>query len=148
MHKSRSIKFLDGVVIGRSDLAGSLNLTKNDVNSKIIFKKVKNTFKKIKNLSKKKMIFKMGGSVTGKSIDFINKLYLKKLLHRIETRNIEIKLSKNIINNIDNIILQGFEFELEWLKFKLKNIQKKKNKMEFIDYSSRIKEIEKRLGKK
>ena len=50
--KSKEFKLLDGVVIGRSDLAGSLSLSKKDVNKKIIFMKVFNAFKKIK--SKKK----------------------------------------------------------------------------------------------
>ena len=37
MTKSKFFNFLDGVVIGRSDLAGSLHLSKDDVNSKKIF---------------------------------------------------------------------------------------------------------------
>jgi hypothetical protein len=39
MIKSKFFNSLDGVVIGRSDLAGSLYLSKNDVNSKTIFHK-------------------------------------------------------------------------------------------------------------
>ena len=94
--KSKPFKFLDGIVIGRSDLAGSLNLTRQEVNSKLIFNKVRNAFKKIKSTSRKKLIFKMGGSITPMSSNFINKLYLENLLHKIETRNIEIKLSKRM----------------------------------------------------
>ena len=147
MIKSKFFNFLDGVVIGRSDLAGSLYLSKNDVNSKKIFNKVEKAFKKIKNLNKKKFIFKMGGSITPQSKIFINELYLKKLLHRVETRNVEIKLSKKIIENIDKIVIKAFEFELSWLKFKLQNIKKENNKLLFIDYSSRVKEMTKRLKK-
>ena len=51
--KSKEFKLLDGVVIGRSDLAGSLSLSKKDVNKKIIFMKVFNAFKKIKSKKKK-----------------------------------------------------------------------------------------------
>lgn len=145
MTKSKFFNFLDGVVIGRSDLAGSLHLSKNDVNSKKIFNKVKKAFKKIKNLNKKKFIFKMGGSITPKSKVFINELYLKKLLHRVETRNVEIKLSKTTIKNIDKIVIEAFKFELDWLKFKLKNIKKENNKLLFNDYSSRILEMTERL---
>ena len=36
----------------------------------------------------------MGGSITPDSKDFVNKLFSSKLLDNIETRNIEIKLSK------------------------------------------------------
>jgi len=145
MIKSKFFNFLDGVVIGRSDLAGSLYLSKKDVNSKIIFDKVEKAFKKIQKLNKKKFIFKMGGSITPKSKNFINKLYLKKLLHRVETRNVEIKLSRTTIKNIDKIVIEAFKFELDWLKFKSKNIEKKNNKLFFNDYSSRISEMNKRL---
>ena len=145
MIKSKSFNFLDGVVIGRSDLAGSLSLSKNDVNSKTIFDKVEKAFNKIKKYSKKKIIFKMGGSITPKSKFFINKLYLKKLLHSVETRNVEIKLSKTTIKNIDKIVIEAFKFELDWLKFKLKNIKKESNKLLFNDYSSRVTEMTERL---
>jgi len=145
MIKSKFFNSLDGVVIGRSDLAGSLYLSKNDVNSKTIFDKVEKAFKKIKNLNKRKFIFKMGGSITPRSKIFINKLYLKKLLHRIETRNVEIKLSETTIKNIDKIVIEAFKFELSWLKFKLKNIKKENDKLLFNDYSSRVSEMTERL---
>ena len=143
MIKSKYFQFLDGIVIGRSDLAGSMDLEKKDVNSNKIFNRVRNSFLKIKKFSRKDMIFKMGGSITQKSIKFIDKLYKEKLLDRIETRNVEIKLSKNIINNLEKIILKAFEFELEWLKYQI-NINKK-NKFIFKNLFFRIKEIENRL---
>ena len=147
MMKSNFFNFLDGVVIGRSDLAGSLYLSKSDVDSKKIFNKVEAAFKKIKNLNKKNFIFKMGGSITPRSKIFINKLYLKKLLHRVETRNVEIKLSKKTIENIDKIVIEIFKFELDWLKYKLKNVKKENNELLFDDYSSRIIEMTERLKK-
>lgn len=141
--KSKYFQFLDGIVIGRSDIAGSMNLEKKDVNSKKIFNKVQYVFKKIKKNQKKKLIFKMGGSITSKSIEFINKLYKKKLLHRIETRNIEIKLSNKIIKKLDEIIPKAFKFELEWLKYRL--TMNKKNKFIYRNNSFRINEIQNRL---
>ena len=80
----------------------------------------------------------MGGSVTPLSKDFINKLY-KKLLHNIETRNVEVKLSKIVISNLDKIIPLILDFELEWLKFKMNRNVIKKNKLLFKDYSNRVK---------
>ena len=145
MIKSKSFKYLDGVVIGRSDLAGSLNLTKREVNKKKIFNKVQKTLKKIKLHSKKKMIFKMGGSITSSSKSFIQSLYKQKLLHNIETRNVELKLSNYVIENLHKIIPLIFDFELAWLKFKLNNKSIKKNKFITLDYKKRIKEIEQRL---
>ena len=72
MMRTKNFKRLKGIVIGRSDLAGSLNLQKSEVDSKKIFKLVLNLLKKIK---RKKIIIKMGGSLTTKSLDFANKLY-------------------------------------------------------------------------
>jgi hypothetical protein len=141
--KSKYFQFLDGIVIGRSDIAGSMNLEKKDVNSKKIFNKVHYVFKKIKKYQKKKLIFKMGGSITSKSIEFIDKLYKNKLLHRIETRNIEIKLSNKIIKKLDDIIPKVFKFELEWLKYRL--TINKKNKFIYRNNSYRINEMQNRL---
>ncbi len=44
----KEFNLLSGIVIGRSDLAGSLSLSKNDVNSKKIFKIVNTIASKIK----------------------------------------------------------------------------------------------------
>ena len=86
------------------------------------------------------MIFKM--EINNTIIKrFINYLY-KKLLHNIETRNVEIKLSKKVISNLDTIIPLILDFELTWLKFKL-NKQYKKNKLIFNDYLNRVQELEK-----
>jgi hypothetical protein len=147
MIKSNSFNFLNGIVIGRSDLAGSFHLTKREVNSNKIFNIIETTLKKIKRLNKKNFIVKMGGSITPKSKVFIRNLYLKNLLHRIETRNVEINLSKKTIENIDKIIIEAFKFELLWLEFKLKNIKKSKNILLFNDYYNRIKEMRTRLEK-
>ena len=141
--KSKYFQFLDGIVVGRSDIAGSLDLEKKDVNSKVIYNKVKHVFKKIKKYQKKELIFKMGGSITSKSIEFINKLYKNKLLHRIETRNIEIKLSNRIIKKLDEIIPKVFKFELEWLERRL--AINKKNKFIYRNNFYRIDEMQNRL---
>ena len=74
---SSNFKLLKGVVIGRSDLAGSLGLTKSQVDSVRIYKRVFNVLKKVKKIKKKRLICKMGGSITYKSRNFINKLYEK-----------------------------------------------------------------------
>ena len=86
----------------------------------------------------------MGGSLTANSKDFIYKLYKKKILDKVETRNIEIKLNNYVLNNFENIINSIFMFELEWLKFKQKNQKKKKIKLKN-DNSERIKILKKRF---
>ena len=150
--KSKYFKMLDGVVIGRSDLARSLNLEKTQVNSLKIFNHVMKNFKKIKKNTKKDFLFKMGGSITPASQVFIRKLFKKKLLNRIETRNVEFILSEKVIKNLKKIIPQAFIFEIEWLKLKLNNSKLNSNKfyrdLYIKEYSSRIFELEERLKKK
>tara|TARA_Y100001970_G_C14243061_1_gene866118 strand:+ start:891 stop:1670 length:780 start_codon:yes stop_codon:yes gene_type:complete len=136
-----NLKRLSGVVIGRSDLAGSLDLEKKVVDSTKIFKLVYNVLKKVK---KKKLITKMGGSLTSHSRNFVKKLYLKNLLDRVETRNIEIRLSNKVINNFENIIEAIFKFELEWLKYK-QSLQKKRKFKLKNDNLERIKVLKKRF---
>ncbi len=144
MLNSKSFNYIDGVVLGRSDLAGSLNKPKNYVNSRKIFNLVENCFKLIKKKVKKKIIFKMGGSITPKSEKFIKHLYQKKLLGYIETRNIEIKLNKKNVNDLDKIISIAFEFEMEWLKIRAKKVYKI-DRLLALQYNKRILEIKKRL---
>ncbi len=139
--KTKNFKKLTGVVIGRSDLAGSLNLQKSEVDSKKIYSLVFNLLKKLR---RKKIITKMGGSLTPRSLDFAKQLFDLKLLDRIETRNIEIKLSNKVFSNFDELIIDIFNFELEWIRFKQKRFSKVKNRIKN-DNSSRIHELKKRI---
>ena len=86
----------------------------------------------------------MGGSLTTRSLDFANKLYKMKLLDSVETRNIEIKLSDQVFNNFNKLIIDIFNFELEWIKYKQKRFSKTKNVIKN-DNLSRIKELKKRI---
>ena len=137
-----NIRRLKGVVIGRSDLAGSLNLEKKEVDSKRIFNLVIKVLKKIK---KKNLIVKMGGSLTSKSKHFVGKLFEKKLIDRVETRNIELKLSWKVLKNFEEIISSIFKFELEWLKHK-QHLQKKRRIKLKNDNYERIKILKKRFS--
>ena len=140
--RERNAKFLKGVVIGRSDLAGSLNLEKKSVDSLRIYKLVLNLLKKLKN---KNLLIKMGGSLTSNSKKFVSKLYNFGLLHRVETRNIEIKLNNNNIKNFENIIPEIYKFELEWLRYKILLSKKRKFKLKNDNYE-RIKILKKRFN--
>tara|TARA_E500000178_G_C17033071_1_gene761656 strand:+ start:557 stop:1321 length:765 start_codon:yes stop_codon:yes gene_type:complete len=139
--KQPNIKRLTGVVIGRSDLAGSLNLEKKEVNSKRIYNLVNSILKKIK---KKKLIVKMGGSLTAYSKDFIIKLYKQNLIDRVETRNIELKINSKVLENFEKTIDLIFLFELEWLKFK-ELVQKKRKIKLKNDNLERIKVLKNRF---
>ena len=63
----------------------------------------------------------MGGSITTKSKSFILELFNKKLIDRVETRNIEFRLNKKSLKKFDIIIPLIFNFELEWMKYKSRN---------------------------
>lgn len=140
---SNSFNKINGVVIGRSDLAGSMNKNKDYVNSKKIFKIAEKTYRYISKKKNKKIIFKMGGSITPLSKNFIEDLYNKGLLNYIETRNIEIKLSRKTLVNLDYIISKSFHFEKEWLK-KRAQLIKKVDPFLAKEYQKRIIAINKR----
>ena len=137
---SKEFKKLKGVVIGRSDLAGSFNLAKSKVDCNKIFNLLQSKLQKIKN---KKKLIKMGGSVTQNSKRFIKNLFNKKLIDRIETRNVELKLDNKLIEKLDVIIPLIFSFEIEWLKYKKKNF--KLNKITERSISKRIFEMSNRV---
>lgn len=141
--KSKDFTKLKGVVIGRSDIAGSLSLSKSKVDSYLIFNLLKKNLHKIK---KNKKIIKMGGSITQKSKNFIEKLYKQKLIDRVETRNVELELSEKLLDNFDAVVPLIFEFEIEWLKFKNKNL--KLNNISKKINISRILEMKNRMKKK
>ena len=142
---SSNFELLDGIVIGRSELVGSFGLTKDHVDSELAYKKVFNLLKKIKKKKKKNFICKMGGSITTNSGKFINKLFEKKLLDRIETRNMEILLSRKNIVNFKTILIHAFNFELEWAKYKLNDSILNNSKLMIKENSSRIEILRKRI---
>lgn len=144
--KSKYFKSIDGVVIGRSDLAGSMSHPKSFVNSKRIYNIVSKSFSYIRKSKKNKKILKMGGSITQNSKEFIQSLFVNKILDYVETRNIEIKLSKKSLDNFEKIIIGSFQFEIEWLKYRIKN--NKNLPVNLVnDYKNRINEIRHRLEK-
>ena len=91
----------------------------------------------------------MGGSITKDSKNFISNLYKKKLLDRIETRNIEIRLNNKTLNNLDTIIFKAFKFEMDWLRYKIKiNSNKNRDNFKLSQDKLRIDEMKKRFSKK
>tara|TARA_R100000315_G_C5195588_1_gene114477 strand:- start:43 stop:825 length:783 start_codon:yes stop_codon:yes gene_type:complete len=113
--ESSSCKHLKGIVVGRSDLTKSFGLTKNNVNDDEIYSIVLDILTEAK---KYKLTTTMGGNISVKSSDFIKKLYSKKLLDKIESRNVMFKLNDNNINNLEKAIQSGLEFEALWLRTK------------------------------
>lgn len=104
--KSEEVKFLSGVVFGRSDFAGSLNLS--DVECTEISDVVNTVSKKILKNSKK---FILGGGITPQSLDFIKKI---PFITQIETR--KVVFDREQISS--DAIQKAVEFEIDWLEYK------------------------------
>jgi hypothetical protein len=131
------IAMLDGIVIGRSDLTGSMGLDdKSTVDSDQVFEVTQSVLSKAK---KYKMDCVVGGSITASSLPFINKLG-PDLLDRFETRKVCFDLKKASVTNIPEGINKSIYFELLWL-------QNKRNYYKLIseEDSKRIKNLEARF---
>lgn len=130
MLKTPEAKYLKGIVLGRVDMTGSMDLTREDVNNERIFDIAKNLSTKTKALGLDMII---GGGVTSDSLPFLKKLG-EGMINYYETRKI-IFNAKNALKdpNTDKGILKAVGFELMWLQ----------NKRDF--YGMIFKEDEQRL---
>lgn len=106
-------KFLDGVVLGRVDLTGSMNLDRSSVNSQEILDICLSMANKAK-AHKKKVI--VGGAVSVHSLPFF-KAFPKGHLDKYETRKV-VFACPGAIDNTESAFLKAVEFELMWLKNK------------------------------
>jgi len=105
---------LDGVILGRVDMTGSLNLTREDVNSDLIYKIATDLARKIKEKGK---VFGVGGGVSKETVPFINRMP-KGLVDKYETRKVIFKCPDALDGPYDKGILKAVGFELMWLKNK------------------------------
>ena len=112
---SDSCRYLSGIVVGRSDLTKSFGLTKENVNDDEIYNIVEEIFTEAKSY---KLMTIMGGNISVNSKDFVKKLYNKKLLDKIETRNIIFQLNKNNVGNLEEAVKKALSFESSWLRTK------------------------------
>lgn len=115
MLKLEEAKDLAGIVLGRVDMTGSMDMSREEINSDEIFK-IANVIA-IKALEhNKKMV--IGGGVSAHSIPFFKKLP-KNSLYKFETRKIIFDAQKALADeNADKGILKAVGFELMWLKNK------------------------------
>jgi len=104
---------LNGIVLGRVDMVGSLGLKRDDVHSELIFKMAKELFTKAKRHGLECVV---GGGVSYHSLPSFRNL--GSLLDRYETRKIIFQCPKALDKNADKGILKAVGFELMWLKNK------------------------------
>jgi len=114
MLKIPEISDLDGIVLGRVDMTGSMGLTREDINSAKIFDMAKTLFKKAKNHNLECVI---GGGVSAASLPFFNDLPAG-MLDRYETRKVIFQCPDALGKDADKGILKAVGFELMWLKNK------------------------------
>jgi len=108
------IDLLDGVVLGRVDMTGSLGLTREDINSEKIFKIAEGLFGKAKG---KGLETAIGGGVSAHSLPFFRRLPTG-FLDRYETRKIIFGCPGALQDGAENGILKAVGFELLWLRNK------------------------------
>jgi len=113
--KTKGVKRLTTITLGRVDLVGSMNLTKAEINSEKIFDIAKSLFIILKRNGFKTAI---GGGISAEAVPFIERLTYK-LLDAFETRKVVFKMPKKIDQEKIKIGIQkAAEFELLWLKNK------------------------------
>jgi 4-hydroxy-2-oxoheptanedioate aldolase len=108
------IDLLDGVVMGRVDLTGSMGLTREDINCKQVFDLTCELFAKAKH---KSMETAIGGGVSAHSLPFFRELPAGSI-DRYETRKVIFGCPAGLAKDADKGILKANGFELLWLKNK------------------------------
>ncbi|HEY1099785.1 MAG TPA: aldolase/citrate lyase family protein [Myxococcota bacterium] len=106
-------KALNGIVIGRVDLTGSLGLNRDDVNGEQIHKLALDAAAKAKAAGKMVVV---GGGVSFHSLAFF-KGFPAGHLDRYETRKVVFQCP-GALQNAEAAFLRAVEFELMWLKNK------------------------------
>lgn len=108
-------KDLTGIVLGRTDMTGSLGMSKDDINHEIIYEYAEKLAYKILQYKKE---FVIGGGVSAMSLPFFKRLP-QGALSRFETRKVIFDAQKAIKDsNADKGILKAVGFELMWIKNK------------------------------
>lgn len=113
MLKIPEIDLINGIVIGRVDMVGSMGLNRADVNSKAVLDLSIELAKRAKDNNLKVVV---GGGVSVDSIPFF-KAFPANHLDRFETRKVIFNCPA-AINNPEAAFIKAVEFELMWLNNK------------------------------
>jgi len=108
------IKELDGVVLGRVDMVGSLGMKREDVTHDKVFAMAKDLAIRCKEVN---MEYVIGGAVSAASLPFFRKLP-EGTLSRYETRKVIFSCPGALDATAEKGILKAVGFELMWLKNK------------------------------
>jgi len=105
---------LDGIVLGRVDLCGSMGLTREDINDERVHAIAADLFVRAK---EKGLECALGGGVSAATLDFMRRLP-QGCLDRYETRKVVFTCPGGLDPEADKGILKAVGFELMWLKNK------------------------------
>ena len=108
------IEALDGVVLGRVDMSGSMGLTREDINSEAVYAVAERLFAQAKGRS---LECALGGGVSADSLAFMRRLPAGHL-DRYETRKVVFACPGALGEDAGAGILKAVGFELMWLKNK------------------------------
>ena len=114
MLKLSNISRLDGIVMGRVDLVGSMGLDRKEMNTDRVFQLVVSLFTKAK---ERDMTCVLGGGIAVNALPFIRAIPLH-LVDRYETRKICFSCPAALEMDAEQGILQAVRFELLWLQNK------------------------------
>jgi 4-hydroxy-2-oxoheptanedioate aldolase len=114
MLEDPNIKGLNGIVLGRVDLSGSLGLSRDEINSERVTGLMKETFAKAK---KHGLVCAVGGGVSADSLPAFRSLP-EKSIDYYETRKVIFGCPAALGELANRGILKAVEFELLWLKNK------------------------------
>lgn len=114
MINSSNFEILSGIVLGRDDMTGSMDLPTSEVESLQIFDLTNSMAQKMQQIQKE---FVVGGSISKKSIPTFKRLPQKSLT-KFETRKIIFDANAVKLENINDGLVKAIEFELLWLKNK------------------------------
>jgi 4-hydroxy-2-oxoheptanedioate aldolase len=105
---------LDGIVLGRVDMSGSMGLTREDINSQAVYEVAERVFTQAKARS---LECALGGGVSADSLEFMRRLPAG-YLDRYETRKVVFGCPGALGDDAGKGILKAVGFELMWLKNK------------------------------
>jgi hypothetical protein len=114
MLKLTSAEGLNGIVLGRVDLCGSLGLTREDINSHRVTQLMAEVFMKAK---RENLVCAVGGGVSADSLPAFRSLPPGHLDY-YETRKVIFSCPGALGEEARHGILKAVEFELLWLKNK------------------------------
>lgn len=136
MMETPLLSVIQGVTIGRVDLAGSLGCDRSAVDGPKFLEIARDTFTQARAKNLKTAV---GGAISPRSVDFLGTLRSEKLIDNFETR--KVVFVPNAIVNGNIIFRKALEFELLWLKSKRRYHSRVQ-----IEDESRITMLEKRLN--